>query len=280
MNASEYQKSLEMVARAIQRHGRAAVGFSGGKDSLVLKHLLNPLSKQIDFIWVNTGSMMPHMERFVRELGVIELRGNQTARFATAGLPVRIAPVLNTAAGRVEREPRQRLMLSDWYSCCYEVRCAPMRDYLKLRGITLFIDGQRFEDNFDTLGGGVSGIERLQPLWEWSGADVQAYIEAHQLELPEQYGQGYRDSIECWNCTATIDADRFAYLAKHHPQRWEALKPALAAIYGAANSEMTLFQKAVSAAALHEASKGTYPSQREQVRSEQPLAQQGTKEAS
>lgn len=280
MNASEYQKSLEMVGQAIQRHGHAAVGFSGGKDSLVLKHLLNPLSKQIDFIWVNTGAMMPHMERFVRELGVIELRGNQTARFATAGLPVRIAPVLNTAAGRVEREPRQRLMLSDWYSCCYEVRCAPMRDYLKLRGITLFIDGQRFEDNFDALGGGVSGIERLQPLWEWSGADVQAYIEAHQLELPEQYGQGYRDSIECWNCTGTIDADRFAYMAKHHPQRWEALKPALAAIYGAANSEISLLQHAVNAAALNETPRCGGPTSNEQTRPEQPHTKHGAKEAS
>ena len=249
MSAVIWGKALEYSAEAISRHGRALVGYSGGKESVVLKHLLSPLAERIDFVWVNTGVALPHMETFVRSQGVIELHGNQTARFAQWGLPVRIAAMSHTQAGRVEREPKNRLMTSDWYSCCYEVRCAPIRDYMKAHGITLFIHGQRFEDNFDVVGHGSLGMERAQPLWDWTKADVYNYIEEHALELPEQYRQGCSESFECWNCTGFISPERFAYLARQYPERWEALRPALQAVYQPAMGEMVRFEQALMAAA-------------------------------
>lgn len=43
------------------------------------------------------------------------------------------------------------------------------------------------------------------------------YIERHALALPQQYAQGYADSIECTVCPAPMKAERMRYLIQHHP---------------------------------------------------------------
>ena len=44
------------IGNTIERHGKAAVMFSGGKESVVLAHLLEPFKDRIELILVNTGA--------------------------------------------------------------------------------------------------------------------------------------------------------------------------------------------------------------------------------
>lgn len=240
------------VEGALSRHGRGVVGFSGGKDSVALMHLLHPFKDRLEFVWANPGASLPHMEAFVQKLGVRELRSDQSAQFSRAGLPARLVPIFNTPDGLHSKlEPRYRLMLSDWVSCCKALRAAPVLDYMKREGVTLLLHGQREEDGV-SLPNYSSEVETLGPLWDWTDLEVWGYLASNRLEIPEQYAQGYSDSLECWNCTAQIDPERFAYLATHYPSHWELLRFSLRKVYGAVAEELGRSNRALSMALAEE----------------------------
>jgi 3'-phosphoadenosine 5'-phosphosulfate sulfotransferase (PAPS reductase)/FAD synthetase len=220
------------VEDGLGRHGRAICGFSGGKESLVLWHALRPLRDRVTFAWVNTGAMLPHMRPFVlKHDGVIELHGNLPLRFKTAGLPAMMVPIRNTDMGALaEREPKGRIRINDWFTCCVTVRCQPLIDHARAHGIPLLIHGQRHQDNVTPFSNMPGGLEEIGPLWDWTEAEVYAYIEANGIELPHQYANGNRGSFECWACTALIDPDRVRYLSKHYPELWAMLRPNVLAV--------------------------------------------------
>ena len=48
--------------------GQVYVSFSGGKDSTVLKHIVDSMYSDIPAVFVNTGLEYPEIQRFVREV--------------------------------------------------------------------------------------------------------------------------------------------------------------------------------------------------------------------
>jgi len=252
-------KSLESRISAIMaRHTRAIVGFSGGKESIAIAHMLEPYKDKVELVWVNTGAMFPHMEEFVREYGrrfrLTELSSNQTQRFATAGLPSRVVPIANVPIKN--RDNRERLLINDWMSCCFQLRTKPIYDYMVQVGATLLIHGQRQEDQaYFSPGPELQGAEVFAPLDDWSQQQVLDYIEAHSLQLPEQYPE-VMDSLECWNCTATLSPERFKYMREHYPILLDRLRPALGAVYTAVAVEMNNNAKALQSALINNYEKG------------------------
>ncbi len=221
--------SPHAVVEALERHGRGALFFSGGKESVVLEHMLRPYRDRLTLLWVNTGAMFPHMADVVRAFGkdwhLAEVPYDQAARFQAAGLPARIVHVANTPAGQLmDVGPRGRVMLSDWVSCCATLRGAPMLEYLRRERITPLIHGQRRADN--TMASFGPAAEVLAPLWGWSDAQVYEYLEAHGLPLPEQYPEA-PDSLECWNCTAEVKAERIRFMRRRYPEQLAQLVPML-----------------------------------------------------
>lgn len=236
-----------LVEDALQRHGRGVVGFSGGRDSVVLRHFLRDFADRLVFVWVNPGAALPHMEAFVRAQGVVELQSDQAGRFAALGLPSRVVPIFNTPNGRdPEPEPAHRAMLADWVACCRDLRFAPTFDYLGSNRITLLVHGQRRAEGHQKPFEGAP-FEAIGPLWDWSDEEVSDYAERHQLPLPEQYGMGYASSIECWNCTAAVTPAKFAYMAKRYPEHWKVLRSALDAVYAATETELDKYKAALEA---------------------------------
>ena len=55
------------LTKLFNRHQKAVLAFSGGKDSLVCLHLCRDYRDKIDVCWVNTGAMLPHMAAFIRK---------------------------------------------------------------------------------------------------------------------------------------------------------------------------------------------------------------------
>lgn len=49
-------------------HGDVYVSFSGGKDSTVLKHIVDGMYDDIPAVFVNTGLEYPEIQQFVREI--------------------------------------------------------------------------------------------------------------------------------------------------------------------------------------------------------------------
>lgn len=240
--------ALESVGAALNKHGRGVVGFSGGKESVVLKHLLAPFKEVLEFVWVNPGASLPHMAEFVRSHGVTEVSSDQAHRFTSLGLPTRVIPIFNTRVGlHQERGNDDRLMLTDWVSCCHDLRLKPGVDFMHSRGISLLVYGQRADDGFafSNLPG---NDELIAPLWHWSTVQVMGYIEANSLALPEQYSMGCSASIECWNCTAEAKPERFKYLAQQYPKRWAALAESLASVRSTWMRELRALDSAMAAA--------------------------------
>lgn len=209
------------IEELFARHRRAVLGFSGGRDSLVLLDMLRPYHDRVTLLWVNSGFMFPHMVEFVRAFGtdwrLVELAGDLAAQFRQFGLPSTIVPVRHAVGGHPHPlEPK----LTPWIHCCARVRFQPALDWLRDQGVTLFLHGQRREDGNpmpwigDKL---VPGVEAHAPLWYWSNADVATYIEAHGITLPSHYGE-VQDSLECFVCTAPLTSSRLAYMQRAYPE--------------------------------------------------------------
>lgn len=67
------QAKVLMTQRRIREwvdywHGDVYVAFSGGKDSTVLKHIVDSLYDNIPAVFVNTGLEYPEIQKFVREV--------------------------------------------------------------------------------------------------------------------------------------------------------------------------------------------------------------------
>lgn len=238
----------------LERHDKAALLFSGGKDSIALAHLLKPYRERLTLLWVNTGMMFPHMAGFIWRFAqthgyeLVELHSDQAKRFSIHGLPSKIIPIFNTRqAMETEEKPQPRMFLANPISCCSELRAKPAIEWMQLNGIRVVIHGQRAQDvgrpQFSDQ------ITEIAPLWDWSEADVYEYIRANSLELPEQYQAGYADSGECWNCTSEVSESRFRWMAKRYPELLVKFVPIFADVCGAVHKQLDDMGPGMTAAA-------------------------------
>lgn len=224
------------LAALFERHERVVLGFSGGKESIALAHMLEPWRDQVTLAWTNTGWMARHMVEFVRgyrDRGWIleELSApNLLDVWAINGTPVDVAPVANMNG---TAEPR----LQPWLNCCFTTRQQPMNAYLRTQAPCAYVVGQRANDFSGATMAGLrsnlpASVEVALPLTDWTEADVYAYIDRHGLELPPQYAEGYPDSIECVVCPAQIYSKRMDYLARRYPEVLPGIRSAVMQAFG------------------------------------------------
>lgn len=235
------------IESLLNASNRPLVLFSGGKDSLVLAHILEPYKDKFELVWINTGAMFPHMVEFVRNYGksfnFVELTSDQPARLIEIGLPAYIVPSYNTINAIYWTEGERKAVITDWRICCSDLRTLPAIDYAKSIGSEVIIHGQRDLDNGGLPNGvDVSGVNMLGLIYNWSSAHVFNYIDKYGIELPEQYyfiedhesninRESMNLSLECWNCTANISNERVNYMRARYPELLDELKPNIAAVY-------------------------------------------------
>ncbi len=78
------------LATLFDRHDKAVLSFSGGKDSLVCLDLCRDYRDKLTVAWVNTGAMFPHMREFVYRavegFNFVELESDQPGWLDQQGL--------------------------------------------------------------------------------------------------------------------------------------------------------------------------------------------------
>jgi phosphoadenosine phosphosulfate reductase len=107
------------------------------------------------------------------------------------------------------RQYARILPLEDPDLCCYLNKVQPMQSALKgykawISGIRRDQTAVRAKAKFLELQG--DGLLKINPLLNWTKADVNRYIEEHDLPHHPLYEKGYR-SVGCAPCTIAIGAN-------------------------------------------------------------------------
>ena len=102
-----------------------------------------------------------------------------------------------------------RESLENRHDCCHIRKVEPLGRALK--GLSGWVTGLRREHNITRLDlkaieldGLNGGILKLNPLLDWSEAELHAYIEKHRLPQNRLLEKGYR-SIGCAPCTRAVE---------------------------------------------------------------------------
>jgi len=226
----------EIIEKAAS-HGKMALAFSGGNDSMVLLDIAAKAGKEITVVWADSQMEYPETRDFIRE----------TAE--TLGLPLRIA----TAT----RSPLQQWQQTGWpmlgkqparlwnqanagagfkcnvSECCRSMKISPARTMTRNLGCTVQLTGQR-GDQDDALRGMRTvkdGAIFLQvrdrmwianPLLGWTYDDITAYRICADLPEHPARRRGAKD-IGCVFCGggAQYENSRYRILRKTWPEAWE-----------------------------------------------------------
>jgi phosphoadenosine phosphosulfate reductase len=184
--------SAEEVLRfAVERfHPRLYVACSFQKEASVIMDLLVRIEPAVHFFTLDTGLLF--RETYETWERVEEHYGIEIDRRAGISL----AEQSNRYGERLwERDPDL---------CCEERKVIPLRD--RLKGADAWVAGLRREQSparsstkkiaWDKR----HGLWKVNPLAEWSEADVWAYITANDVPYHPLHDQGYQ-SIGCTHCT-------------------------------------------------------------------------------
>jgi phosphoadenosine phosphosulfate reductase len=172
--------------------GRIAVVSSFGAESAVLLHLVAEIHPATPVLFVDTlrhfEETLSYRDRLASHLGLLELRN-----------------VRPTAEEISELDPDVSRAVWDPDGCCAFRKVAPLEK--ALAGFNAWISGRkRFQaatrlrlPMFEVDGDRV----KINPLANWSAADIAAYVDKHELPPHPLVALGY-PSIGCAPCTSAV----------------------------------------------------------------------------
>jgi phosphoadenylyl-sulfate reductase (thioredoxin) len=221
LNAELRNATAETIVRATLARfpGRTAMLSSFGAEAAVGLHILSTIAPDTPVLFLDT-------ERHFQP--TLEYRDRLAARLGLTD--VRVLKPRNAAA----RDPKGDLWRADPDACCAFRKVEPLAavahgfDAL-LTGRKRFHGGARLRlPVVEEVGGQV----RINPLANWSSAEIEAHFVRHGLPRHPLVEGGYR-SIGCWPCTQPssdekdVRAGRWSGLDKnecgiHMPDRWVA----------------------------------------------------------
>lgn len=221
------EHALDVIREFVEHEGENGVyvSFSGGKDSLVLLHLVRSIYPDIPAVFANTGIEFPEQVKFVRtfpnvtevypkkhfpkiikedgivypskEVAMFVRDAKKGCRYAVNGLH---GLDLDGKENRYKARFKKWAYLMDCCvkispDCCELMKERPMRDYEKSNGKSPII-GTRAEESFRRAVGWMkSGCNsfagkraKSTPLSLWTEQDVLEYIVKHRIALSPMYG--------------------------------------------------------------------------------------------
>ncbi len=243
----------------LEPNEKAALCFSGGKDSLALLHKAVPYLDRITVFFADTGAVYPHVKQFVidacKEVGadliMVEpfmkvLEFTETYGYPSDLVPTDLSPDMAWAA---PKKPEQ--MLQSYFNCCGNMIWAPTLAAIRDRGLRIILRGTKACDPHVTAPHGFqqNGFEYRSPLWDWSDADVMAYLA--DKKMPEQYKLGILDSMDCWPCTAHMTGQyagaKLDYAKARYPELWPEISRRVKAVRSTVTRERRKINAAFAA---------------------------------
>jgi phosphoadenosine phosphosulfate reductase len=210
--------------KAIARHEKVVLQFSGGKDSLACLHLLRAHWDKVLVLWLDTGDAFPETHKQMQEIArlvphFMTVKSNQPGQTLENGPPSDVVNVWGSKYGRLFTEVT--LPVQAAFECCGANIWTPMDEACKKLGTTLIIRGQRAAEKKKgpTYSGQViDGVEYLFPLEAWSRQQVIDYLLEEGVGLPGHYKE-WDSSLDCMTCTAYLDDNqpKMHYLRRYHP---------------------------------------------------------------
>lgn len=217
--------------------------FSGGKDSLACLYLLEKQWDEITVVWVNTGAAFPEtidqMEH-IRAIVPHFLEVKTAQNIESEGYPTDLLPISHTSMGQQFEGPQPHKFQSR-YACCAHALWIPLQREMKERGATRIIRGEkRCDAKRSQLTDGmlIEGITYRFPVYEWSDAEVLAYLREKKVEIPRSY-RTLSTGLDCWNCTAYLSENRrkLDYLHAYHPQKFQEVRGILQDLQSIINTQ-------------------------------------------
>lgn len=183
------------ILKASIRHqfaGGIAMVSSFGADSAVLLHMVAEVDPSTPVLFVDTVKLFPatitYRDELVEKLGLTDVRTEKPAREDLA-----------------RQDPAGMLWMSDTDACCHIRKVLPLERALD--GFEAWISGRkRFQsasratlEFFEADAGRI----KVNPLADWSAAEILDYARAHDLPPHPLVAQGY-PSIGCLPCTSKV----------------------------------------------------------------------------
>lgn len=182
--ASAISRSLDAIAEALRRSRRPYIAYSGGKDSLVMAHLVHMLAPDVPLVWSDDELEYPetvaHMEARLR---------------AGAPLVVLRSQPASPHAGWFDPWADRPYWRPPWPGALRPTRSN--REWMANRGYDLAIIGTRGEESAargdHVTGRGLvyaasTGL-RCNPLGHWSADQVWMAIAGWELPVNVAYGR-------------------------------------------------------------------------------------------
>lgn len=218
-SAEPPMKETEYIVSALP--GQVYVSFSGGKDSTVLKHIVDSMYDDVPSLFVNTGLEYPEIQKFARsQKNVITVRPEM--RFDEVlkkhGYPA-ISKSVSHAVKIARRNPegavlknlfnpekKGRFAMYKWMflldapfylseDCCNEMKKKPSKKYAKETGRKPIIGTLATESSLrytSWLKHGCNAFDSKypssQPLSFWTEQDILHYIKKHDVPYCSVYG--------------------------------------------------------------------------------------------
>jgi phosphoadenosine phosphosulfate reductase len=195
LNAQFEDATAQEVLRAAIRHQFAddiAMVSSFGADSAVLLHMVSQIDPSTPVLFGDTVKLFPatllYRDELIEKLGLTDVRTFKPAKEDLA-----------------DKDPAGMLWMSDTDACCHIRKVVPLERILS--GFDAWISGRkRFQsasranlEYFEVDEGRV----KVNPLADWSAAEILDYAKAHDLPPHPLVSQGY-PSIGCMPCTDKV----------------------------------------------------------------------------
>lgn len=195
LNAQFEDATAHEILMAAIRHqfaGGIAMVSSFGADSAVLLHMVAQVDPSTPVLFIDTVKLFPatllYRDQLIDQLGLSDVR---TFKPGSEDL--------------AQDDPAGMLWMSDTDACCHIRKVVPLSR--ALTGFEAWISGRkRFQsktrsalDAFEIDEGRV----KVNPLADWSAADILDYARSHDLPPHPLVSQGY-PSIGCMPCTSKV----------------------------------------------------------------------------
>jgi phosphoadenosine phosphosulfate reductase len=175
------QHALLIIKKALEKYNPIAVGCSFGKDSMVALHLARRINPQIPVFFVKTKFMPQETLDFKEK--VVDLWNLNLAQFES------------------EEDVASDLPLTDPDECCRILKVEPTKEAVK--NLEAWITGVRNTEGITRVSFNeveFRGLVKINPILEFTEADVWRYIAIHSIPVHPWYSLGYR-SLGCACCS-------------------------------------------------------------------------------